>query len=350
MLLFILFLVFWVFFFGSAVGSFLNVVAWRLPQKESLFFPASHCPKCGKPIRKRHNLPVLGWLLLRGRCFDCGERISRRYPIVEFVSGLGTLILSWATLVAIVTNAPPETTYNLGAITLLDAFMFWTFLSAALIEMDGFKIPLRLFLPYTVLYLALLFTPYTLFFTGVNSFYGLPEGVVYALLGLPCGTIFFLIARRNDPQNGLALAICTLFALSSWVGVLVLYAITLVAVPMWILLPSRHAPSAKSTQSPKRKESRKNKRKNERKNERSGTHPRAIFWLCCVPLLRMVAWSTLCLVANFLIQSGEIVVSVGDQLPSDAPINERREGGEEEKPRANSAPPHPSSAAVAEQE
>lgn len=72
---------------GLAIGSFLNVVAWRLPRSESLSRPASHCPNCESPIRARHNVPVFGWLVLRGRCFDCGEPISAQYPLVETVTG-----------------------------------------------------------------------------------------------------------------------------------------------------------------------------------------------------------------------------------------------------------------------
>ena len=73
----------WTGLLGACVGSFTNVVAWRLPRQESVVFPGSHCPKCGHSIRWHDNLPVLGWLLLRGRCRDCDAAISRRYPAVE---------------------------------------------------------------------------------------------------------------------------------------------------------------------------------------------------------------------------------------------------------------------------
>lgn len=74
--------------FGLAIGSFLNVVVWRVPRGESVVHPPSACPRCGHAIRSRDNVPVLSWLLLRGRCRDCGEPISRRYPTVELVTGL----------------------------------------------------------------------------------------------------------------------------------------------------------------------------------------------------------------------------------------------------------------------
>jgi leader peptidase (prepilin peptidase)/N-methyltransferase len=73
---------------GLVIGSFLNVVAWRLPRGESVAHPPSHCPGCGAAIRPYDNVPVLSWLLLRGRCRGCGEPISSRYPLVELATGL----------------------------------------------------------------------------------------------------------------------------------------------------------------------------------------------------------------------------------------------------------------------
>lgn len=69
--------------FGAVVGSFLNVVAFRLPRRESLITPASRCPGCGTAIKAYDNIPVLGWLLLRGRCRACHRPISPLYPAVE---------------------------------------------------------------------------------------------------------------------------------------------------------------------------------------------------------------------------------------------------------------------------
>lgn len=68
---------------GAAIGSFLNVVIYRVPRHESLLFPPSHCPSCDTPIKARHNVPVVAWLVLRGRCAACRAPISARYPLVE---------------------------------------------------------------------------------------------------------------------------------------------------------------------------------------------------------------------------------------------------------------------------
>ena len=126
---------------GLAVGSFLNVVIHRVPGGESLLRPGSHCPACGHPIRWRHNVPVLGWLLLRGRCADCGTRISVRYPLVE----LGTAAL----FVAL--------TLRLDALDLRSALPAYLYFGAigialALIDLDCRRLPNAIVLPsYPVL-------------------------------------------------------------------------------------------------------------------------------------------------------------------------------------------------------
>jgi leader peptidase (prepilin peptidase)/N-methyltransferase len=71
---------------GALIGSFLNVVIWRLPRGESLTRPGSHCPRCERSIAPYDNVPVLSWLVLRGRCRYCGAPISVRYPAVELLT------------------------------------------------------------------------------------------------------------------------------------------------------------------------------------------------------------------------------------------------------------------------
>lgn len=76
------------FIFGLVVGSFLNVCIYRLPQKKSIISPASYCPHCRRPIEAVDNIPLVSYLLLRGRCRHCGAKISLRYPLVELATGL----------------------------------------------------------------------------------------------------------------------------------------------------------------------------------------------------------------------------------------------------------------------
>ncbi len=80
---------------GVMFGSLANVLIHRIPRRESIAFPASHCPSCGRDIRWYDNVPLLSWLLLKGRCRYCDARIPLRYPLVELSVGLGWGFLAW---------------------------------------------------------------------------------------------------------------------------------------------------------------------------------------------------------------------------------------------------------------
>lgn len=80
--------------FGLIIGSFLNVVIWRVPRGESLN-TGSHCPKCGRRITPWQNIPVISWVLLGGKCAGCKERISPRYPLIELFTGIAFAAVSW---------------------------------------------------------------------------------------------------------------------------------------------------------------------------------------------------------------------------------------------------------------
>jgi len=82
-------------FVGAIIGSFLNVCIWRIPREESIVFPASHCPVCSHPIRFFDNIPIISWLILRGRCRDCGASITPRYPLVEALTAVLAVLLYW---------------------------------------------------------------------------------------------------------------------------------------------------------------------------------------------------------------------------------------------------------------
>ncbi len=95
----------WLFVLGTVLGSFLNVCVYRIPRHERLWdqlkglaSPPSHCPKCNTPIKKSDNVPIIGWLRLKGRCRNCGCRISFRYPLIEFLNGLLFVVVYWLEL------------------------------------------------------------------------------------------------------------------------------------------------------------------------------------------------------------------------------------------------------------
>jgi leader peptidase (prepilin peptidase)/N-methyltransferase len=85
--------IFLVFVLGLIVGSFSNVCIYRVPRNESVIYPASHCPKCRAKIKPLDNIPLLSYILLKGRCRNCESKISIQYPVVEFLSGLIYLII-----------------------------------------------------------------------------------------------------------------------------------------------------------------------------------------------------------------------------------------------------------------
>lgn len=127
---------------GLAVGSFLNVVIHRVPRGESLVQPGSRCPSCGTAVRPWHNIPVLGWLLLGGRCADCKAGISARYPIVE----AGTAALFVAVGV------------RFGWSWELPAYLYLAAVAVALavIDLDVMRLPDRIVLPSYLVALVLL--------------------------------------------------------------------------------------------------------------------------------------------------------------------------------------------------
>ncbi|MDE5583425.1 MAG: prepilin peptidase [Ruminococcus sp.] len=109
------------FLFGISIGSFLNVVILRLPRNESLIKRSSHCMTCGAKIRAVDLIPVFSWLALKGKCHNCGERISPRYPVVESLNG----ILFVLTFFVLDLNADAITTCVLMSLLVVVGFMDW---------------------------------------------------------------------------------------------------------------------------------------------------------------------------------------------------------------------------------
>lgn len=151
---------------GLLVGSFLNVVIWRVPRGESVARPPSACPACGHAIRARDNVPVVSWLVLRGACRDCGQPISARYPAVELTTALAFAGVAWWT-----TGILPFVAYGyLAAITI----------ALALIDVDVRRLPNAIVLPSYAVAVVLL----TLSSWETSSW----EAMTRALIG--CGVLY----------------------------------------------------------------------------------------------------------------------------------------------------------------
>lgn len=158
-----------VFFYGICIGSFLNVVIFRLPKDESLIKRASHCMTCGAKIRFRDLVPIFSWLFLRGKCHSCGEKISPRYPIVEALNGI----------VYVVTF----TVLDFSAQSIIYCLFFSILIAIGFIDWDTLEMDLRL------LGLILVLAVASAFLTDAVS---IPD----RLIGLACISVpFFLIGE-----------------------------------------------------------------------------------------------------------------------------------------------------------
>jgi len=118
---------------GLLVGSFLNVVIWRVPRGESVVRPPSHCPSCGNQVRPRDNVPVVSWVLLKGKCRDCDAAISRRYPLVELATGVAFAVMA----------------LRFGWDAVLPAYLYLAAIGVALwmIDLDVKRLPNAIVLP-----------------------------------------------------------------------------------------------------------------------------------------------------------------------------------------------------------
>ena len=164
---------------GLAVGSFLNVVIWRVPRGESVVRPPSHCPTCGATVRPRDNVPVVSWLLLRGRCRHCSQRIRGRYPAVELATAVVFVVL----------------TLRIGFDAALPAFLYLGAIGVALtmIDIDVKRLPDAIVLPSYAVSLVLL--------TGATLVNGGWTDLVHGLIGMAVLFAFYFVLAFIYPAG-----------------------------------------------------------------------------------------------------------------------------------------------------
>ncbi len=200
---------------GAVLGSFMNVVIYRLPRRMSLSHPGSRCPKCEHPIRWHDNVPVVGWLILRGRCRDCGAPIAPRYPLVEALVAVVGGLLAWKAPLLVVTTAAGDD-FNLYAVDVawiaFHLLLACVLICAALIEFDGFVPPKWLIgAPLLVGLAVLIAWPHLQPGEGDGALAGLPigglrAGIVGMLTALALGAGPWLTWYANTRQSGFAYA------------------------------------------------------------------------------------------------------------------------------------------------
>jgi leader peptidase (prepilin peptidase) / N-methyltransferase len=187
---------------GSVLGSFLNVVAYRLPRHESLAFPGSHCPACETPIKPYDNVPVLGWLLLRGRCRACGDAISPRYPAVEALTAL------LAVAVVLVKHSAHDLALGLVLVGIL--------VPIALIDLEHRIIPNKITLPAALAALVI---------GALTKPSGLPEQLIAGAAAGGFLLVFALAYPRGMGMGDVKLAAVLGLFLGRSVGVAILVAV-----------------------------------------------------------------------------------------------------------------------------
>lgn len=161
-----------VFILGSSIGSFLNVVVYRVPAGLSILWPPSRCPQCLHQLGKTENIPVLGWIRLRGRCAHCGSPISPRYPLVEAATGILFVFICLKFLLT-----PVDMVANW-------AFFSWL-LALSLIDIDTMTLPNAL--TKSGLILGLAFQVVRCFFVAPNLATGLNDYLMPAIVGTVLG-------------------------------------------------------------------------------------------------------------------------------------------------------------------
>ncbi|MGC9502093.1 prepilin peptidase [Baaleninema sp.] len=191
-----------VFALGASVGSFANVVVYRLPAGLSLLWPPSRCPRCGHRLRRRENVPVLGWLWLRGHCAHCRAPISPRYPLVETITGLLFVLVFWL--------------YGLS----LTAFGYGLFLTGllvlSLIDFDTMTLPNAITQPAVVL--GLVFQTAVGWQNGA-PIEGLMAGVVGAVVGVWLVDAIRLVASVAFKKEAMGAGDAKLTAaIGAWLG------------------------------------------------------------------------------------------------------------------------------------
>jgi leader peptidase (prepilin peptidase)/N-methyltransferase len=219
-------------FFGLIWGSFVNVVIYRVPRDMSVVRPPSHCPACGKPIRAWDNIPVFGWLLLRGRARCCGAKVSARYPLVEAIGGL----LSLAILEVLIFRLGPLTpAYRALAIYLADLALALGLVAAAFIDLERMYLPDAITLGGAVLGLA---TASFRSMRFVDALIGAAVG--YVIIWLPFVVIYPRLRGRVGMGQGDARLLMLAGAWFGWQGTLFVLGAgaiqgTLITVPLLIL-------------------------------------------------------------------------------------------------------------------
>jgi len=189
------------FIFGAVIGSFLNVCIHRLPREESIVSPSSRCPVCGTPIRSHDNIPLLSYVLLRGKCRTCKASIAWRYPLVEFLSGLFSVLLLLR--------------YGISSLYFIYFALFASLIVISFIDLAHRIIPDEISLPGIVVGVVV---------SWLQPQLALKESLIGVLLGggslYLIATMYHLVTKREGMGGGDIKLLAMIGAFIGWKGVL----------------------------------------------------------------------------------------------------------------------------------
>ncbi|OMH40519.1 prepilin peptidase [Desulfurobacterium indicum] len=185
------------FVLGTIIGSFLNVCIYRLPREESIIFPGSHCPKCNSPIKWYDNIPIISYLLLKGKCRYCGEKIPPIYPLVELLSGLLTAGIFFR--------------FGISFDSFYYSILTWFLIVISAIDIKELMVPVK---PcYIVMVLGILLSPFTHSVSLIDSILGASLGAGIILFIIES---YFIFRNKEGMGYGDANIMAVIGAFLGW--------------------------------------------------------------------------------------------------------------------------------------
>jgi leader peptidase (prepilin peptidase)/N-methyltransferase len=216
------------FIIGLVIGSFLNVCIYRIPEGKSIISPPSHCPNCGERIKWYDNIPVISYLLLRGKCRNCGSPISIQYPLVELLTGFLTAAVVYK--------------FGLTLTALYYAVFIWSLIVISLIDIKTMLVPVKLC--YFTMLFGILLSPFIPQITFKDSVLGASFGAGIILFIIET---YYVITGKEGMGYGDANIMAVVGAFLGWKNILVtLFFASLVGAVIGIVLMATKGKNFKS--------------------------------------------------------------------------------------------------------
>ena len=180
--------------FGACIGSFVTMLTHRLPKKEEIIFTRSHCPKCGKELKIKSLIPIFSFIIQKGKCLECGQKISLRYLLIEIINSIAYGVLFYL--------------FGLSFNCLYLCLLFSLILSIIVVDIEYLEIPM--YLQFTFIFFAIIY----ILFNPVDPIFSMISAVVYFLIVELARIIVEKIKKSDEVLGGgdtKIITICGLF-------------------------------------------------------------------------------------------------------------------------------------------